>query len=106
MKRFGLVAFDNLLGATGVMLVAVEDPEALARVQNRFVDRKHALANRASGYHYILKRTRKDMRELGRAGGVKSGEARRTRVEQKRALSEMKRQAVLKRWHPQDSTAP
>ena len=34
-RRFGQISFEALLGALGLMLLVVEDPEALARVQHR-----------------------------------------------------------------------
>jgi hypothetical protein len=36
-KHFGKISFEALLGTLGLMLVAPEDPEALARVQRRLV---------------------------------------------------------------------
>jgi hypothetical protein len=34
-RNFGQISLDALLGATGIMLIAVEDLEALERVRNR-----------------------------------------------------------------------
>lgn len=34
-RRFGQISFEALLGALGLMLLVVEDPEALRRVQHR-----------------------------------------------------------------------
>ena len=34
-RRFGQISFEALLGALGLMLIAIEDAEALARVQHR-----------------------------------------------------------------------
>ena len=34
-RRFGQISFEALLGALGLMLIAIEDTEALARVQHR-----------------------------------------------------------------------
>jgi hypothetical protein len=36
-KHFGAISFEALLGALGLMLIVVEDAEALARVQRRLV---------------------------------------------------------------------
>src|SRR6516162_10049792 len=69
MRRFGPVALEALMGATGLMLIAVEDPDALARVQKRFVPRRRA--NRASHSFHEVKLTRKFMRQIGASGGVK-----------------------------------
>ena len=34
-RRFGQISFEALLGALGLMLIVIEDAEALARVQRR-----------------------------------------------------------------------
>ena len=98
MRRFGPVALEALMGATGIMLIAVEDPDALARVKKRFVHRRRSLSNRASPTYHAVKHTRKFMRQIGTLGGIKSGEARHARALQKKAISEMKCRAALRRW--------
>jgi hypothetical protein len=98
MRRFGPVALEALLGATGTMLMAVDDPVALARVKKRFVHRRRSLSNRASPTYHVVKRTRRFMRQIGTLGGIKSGEARHARALQKKAISEMKCRAALERW--------
>jgi hypothetical protein len=101
MRRIGPVALEALMGATGIMLIAVEDPEALARVRKRFVQRRRVASNRASPSYHVVKRTRKFMRQIGILGGIKSGEARRTAVLLKKTISERNRQNILKRWRPE-----
>ena len=98
MRRFGPVALEALMGATGIMLIAVDDPEALARAKKRLVQRRRMLSNRGSHTHHVVKRTRKFMRQIGTLGGIKSGETRYARALQKKAISEMKYRAALRRW--------
>jgi hypothetical protein len=98
LRRFGPVAIECLLGATGLKLLAVEDPETLARVKKRFVYRRRMASNRASPSYQVVKRTRQFMRQIGTLGGIKSGEVRRARALQKKAISEMKCRAALRRW--------
>jgi hypothetical protein len=98
MRRFGPVALEALMGATGIMLIAVEDPDALARVKKRFVHRRRSLSNRASPTYHAVKHTRKFMRQIGALGGLKSGEVRHARALRKKAISEMKCRAALRRW--------
>jgi hypothetical protein len=98
LRRFGPVALEALMSATGIMLIAVEDPDALARVKKRFVHRRRSLSNRASPTYHVVKRTRKFMQRIGTLGGIKSGEARHARALQKKAISEMKCRAALRRW--------
>jgi len=42
IRRFGLLAIDCLLGATGIKLLAVEDADAMARIKNRLEPRRKA----------------------------------------------------------------
>lgn len=98
MKRFGPIALEAFMGVTGVMLVAVEDAEALARIGPRFEARRRAVANRASSGYYIVKRTRKYMAEIGRLGGVKSGASRHAMASRKRAFIESQRARAIRRW--------
>ena len=42
-KRFGVMSFCAIMGALGIKLLAVDDPEALARVRPRLVPRRKRL---------------------------------------------------------------
>jgi hypothetical protein len=95
-RNFGQISLDALLPTAAIMLIAVRDAEALARIQSRLVPLERVEA--ASKRRIIIKFTHDFMRKIGSLGGRKSAENRRARVSKRKALSEMKRQAALKRW--------
>ncbi|MGB7831300.1 MAG: hypothetical protein WBL84_03735 [Xanthobacteraceae bacterium] len=97
-RRFGQFSLDGLLGAAGVKLVVVEDAEALDRVRARLVPLGRVDHTAAPKRKIVIKLTRDFMRQIGRLGGLKSAENRHARASRRKALSEMKRQAALKRW--------
>jgi hypothetical protein len=101
-RNFGAVSFDSLLGALGLKLVAVEDTEALARVQGRLVPIRRSAASRQE---ITVRMTRKFLKEIGRQGGRKSGEVRAAAAARKRAISERNRAKAFKRWHTVNATA-
>jgi hypothetical protein len=49
IKRLDAISLGPMLGALGLMLIAVEDPEQLARVRHRLVPRKARAADVAAG---------------------------------------------------------
>ena len=102
MRRFGPVALEALMGATGIKLLAVEDAEALARVKGRYVQRQRRLAQRAGPKGFVRTIDSKFMRKIGALGGFKTAQARHARALAKSALSEMKRRAALRRWRPEE----
>jgi hypothetical protein len=97
-RNFGQISLDALLGAAGIMLIAVQDAEALDRVRDRLVPLERIEHAAASRRRIIVKFTPEFMRKIGALGGRKSGENRRARASKRKALSEMKRQAAFKRW--------
>jgi len=99
IRRFGPVAFESLLGACGIKLVAVEDTEAMARVKARLVARRRSLnTKRASPVDVVKVVNREFLRKIGQWGGFKSGQVRRTAVARKKAISEQNRANVMRRW--------
>jgi hypothetical protein len=102
IRRFGPVAFESLLGACGIKLVAVEDGEAMARVKRRLVARRRSLnTKRASPLDVVKVVNREFLRKIGQWGGFKSGQVRRTAVARKKAISERNRANVMRRWRPE-----
>jgi hypothetical protein len=97
-KQIGPISFDALLGAAGIKLIAVEDPEALDRVRNRLVPLQRIDHTAASRRKIVIKLTPDFMRKIGALGGRKSAEIRRARAAKRKALSELKRRAALNRW--------
>ena len=72
-RRFGQFSLDGLLGAAGVMLVVVEDAEALDRVRNRLDAPGAVDYNRRSETHDRDQINTADfMRKIGRLGGRKA----------------------------------
>ena len=102
LRRFGPVALEALMGATGLKLLAVEDAEALARVKGRYVLRQRRLAQRAGPKGFVRTIDSKFMRKIGALGGFKTAQTRHARALAKSALSEMKRRAALRRWRPEE----
>lgn len=69
VRGIGRIAFGPLLGSLGMKLIAVEDPEALARVRQRLEPRKqprHQRPHRAAERPGIVRRR---LAELGSKGG-------------------------------------
>jgi hypothetical protein len=97
-RNFGQISLDALLGTAGIMLIAVQDAEALDRVRDRLVTLERVAHTAAPRRRIIVKFTPEFMRKIGALGGRKSGENRRARASKRKALSEMKRQAAFKRW--------
>ena len=93
-RRFGQFILDGLLGAAGIMLVAFEDTEALARVQGRLAPLQRVDCGVVSRRRIIIKFTPDFMRKIGRLGGLKKAAA----ASKKRRLSEINRAKALKRW--------
>ena len=104
IRRFGPIAFESLLGACGIKLVAVEDGEAMARDKARLVARRRSLnTKRASPVDVVKVVNREFLRKIGQWGGFKSGQVRRTAVARKKAISEQNRANVMRRWRPEAS---
>ena len=93
-RGFGQFSLDGLLGALGLMLIVVEDAEALARVQERFEPLQRVDCGVVSRRRIIIKFTPEFMRKIGRMGGLKKAAA----ASKKRHLSEINRSKALKRW--------
>ena len=93
-RNFGQVSLDALLGAAGVMLVAVEDAEALDRIRNRLVPLGRIDSTAARKRVIAFKLSPDFMRKIGKLGGLKSA-ANRIR---KKHRGEINRQNALKRW--------
>jgi hypothetical protein len=100
-RRVGSKAFDRLLRATGTKLLVVPDDDAMARIRGQLIPRRRALSvKRASPTDCVVSRDRQFMRQIGQRGGFASGQVRHARAAVKRAVSEMKRRAAFRRWHP------
>jgi hypothetical protein len=104
-RRLGSKAFDGLLRATRTKLLVVPDDDAMEKGQ--LIPRRRALSvKRASPTDCVVRRDRQFMRQIGQRGGFASGQARRARALQKKALSDANRTRALKRWRPQEIKAP
>jgi hypothetical protein len=97
----GSKAIDGLLRATGTKLVVVQDDDAMARLKGQLIPRRRALSvKRASSSDCVVRRDRQFMQQIGQRGGLASGQVRHARASAKSAVSEMKRRAAFRRWHP------
>jgi hypothetical protein len=99
-RNFGQISLDSLLGAAGIMLIAVPDDAALDRVRARLQPFERVDTSAAPRRRIIIKLTPQFMREIGALGGRKSAENRRARA----SISETKRRAALARWHKPEVT--
>jgi hypothetical protein len=93
-RGFGQISLTALLGAAGIMLIAVEDHEALDRVRDRLIPLQRIDSSAARKRVIAFKLNPEFMREIGRLGGLKSAAA----ASKKRHLSEINRAKALKRW--------
>ena len=94
IRKIGPVSFDALLGATGKMLVMVDDPEALARIANRLKPRNKSQV-RASVQSDVVhvKFTKRHFKKIGRKGGANS-----RRFMSRARARKLARIASLARW--------
>jgi hypothetical protein len=110
-----------ILGALGVGLEVVEDPEQIARVAKRWQKRKPqgprykaasaGPAKRADISEIIevndlFAGLQNRMRMLGRAGGKASGKTRRAKAERRRDLRAKRAHAARIRWAKEKSQQP
>ena len=102
LRRFGAISIEALLGATATKLLAVEDAEALARVKGLYVRRQRQLTQRAGRKGFVRTIDSDFMRKIGALGGLKTAQIRHARASAKTAVSEMKRRAAFRRWHPEE----
>ena len=93
-RSFGQISLDALLGAAGIMLIAVEDAEALDRVRARLVPLERVDHTAAPRRKVVIKLTREFMGKIGRLGGLKSN-ANRIRKQRRSVIN---RANALKRW--------
>lgn len=107
MKNLGHKSLGDLMGALGMALVAVPDPEQIARVEKRWVKRKRP--QRLVASTICVKREEMPentkqlegfalMQVLGKAGGKASGKTRRAKAMKKRALQRVRSHAARARW--------
>jgi len=99
-KSFGPISFEALLGAAGLKLLVLEDAEALDRVRTRLVPLQRIDSSGARRRRVIIKFRHEFMREIGKLGGQKSY----ANALRRKAISEARRQAALKRWQKPEAT--
>ena len=93
-RNFGQISLDALLGAAGIMLIAVADPEALERIRNRLVPLQRIDTTGGVRRKVKFNLSVEFMRKIGSLGGRKSA----TVVARKRYISETNRRNVMKRY--------
>jgi hypothetical protein len=93
VRRIGLQSLGWALGGLGIKCILVEDPEALERVEGRFVDRDEAhLASVLNGVVHIQV-NRSHYRKIGVLGGANSRKNLGKRKRRKLAKA-----AAMVRW--------
>jgi hypothetical protein len=94
-KSFGAISLDGMLGASGLMLIAVADEAALERVRNRLEPSSVPHCGRAKKRHtVVIKFTTRFLREMGSLGGRK----KHANALHRRHVSDVRREAANKRW--------
>ena len=93
-RNFGQISLDALLGAAGIMLIAVADPEALERIRNRLVPLERHDTSGGVRRKVKFNFTIEFMRKIGTLGGRKSAAI----AAKKKARSEIYRANAMKRY--------
>jgi hypothetical protein len=97
-KRFSTRSLSWVLAALGYGLELTEDPEALARLQNKF-DAKHGRYSTAAAGAPIQQTIRRSfLKKIGRLGGLATKRNRDTIERERRRKSRIYRRNVMKRW--------
>jgi hypothetical protein len=93
VKRLGMRSMGDLLGALGLKAQLVEDPEAMARVSSRLVQRRQSMpAAGSQAVHFEL--SRRFLRKIAAMGG--KARAAKLTPRQRSALG---RKLANHRWH-------
>ena len=91
-------SFDAYLAALGLDLVAVENPEKVARLkafcESRLLKREGPIRSVATAQPVIVRFSHDFIRKIGRKGGLARGRKLAARAQ----VSELKRRAALARW--------
>lgn len=88
IKHLGPMSFDSIIGALGVDLVVIDNPEKMARMQARHEQRLRGLLSEASQEVVKLRFTRRKLAKMGRKGGkmrLKTISAKKRRIMARRA---------------------
>jgi hypothetical protein len=95
IKHAGALTLWNILGTLGYRIALIHDPDLLARFRDKLVTRERPpqSVGRPRRVKYSL--TRRFLKKIGRLGA----QAHAANASRKRAISEVRRQAALKRWH-------
>jgi hypothetical protein len=93
-RNFGQISLDALLGAAGLMLIAVANDTALARVRSRLEPSSVHYGRAKKRRMVVIKFTSKFLREMGSLGG----HAKHAAALKRKRLSELNRAKALKRW--------
>jgi hypothetical protein len=105
LRHMGAMALDAMLGAMGLRIALVDDPERLARVKNHrhFVRRKHR-ARAVATHAYIAHRvTREFLRQIGVKGGIATREKLSAR--RRKAIARNAARAKAAKLSPEERSA-
>jgi hypothetical protein len=97
VKRLGMRSMGDLLGALGLKAQLVEDPEAMARVSSRLVQRRQSVP--AAGTHAVhFEVSKRFLRKIAAMGG--KARAAKLTPRQRSALG---RRLAYQRWHRKEA---
>jgi hypothetical protein len=94
-KHMGALTFWSILGTLGYRISLVHDEELLARHRARLIARKCPPQSVGKPRRVKYSLTHNFLRKIGSLGG----KAHAANASRKKAISEVRRQAALKRWH-------
>ena len=104
-RHFSPQSFDAYMEALGLDLVAVENPDKVARLksfcENKYLAREGPVRSVATDCLINLKVSRKFLQQIGRKGALARAAKIRTAVAERKRISERNRANVLKRWRRQ-----
>ena len=97
-RHFSPESFDAYMEALGLRLVAVEDPDKVAKLkafcESKYLAREGPIRTVASDCLVHLKVSREFLKRIGKNGGIASGRKRHAQAQRREAA----RRAALARW--------
>ena len=108
-RHFSPESFDAYLTALGIELVAVENPDKVAKLrsfcENKYLAREGPVRSVATDCLINLKVSRKFLKYIGRNGGLARAAKMRAIASAKARRSETNRRNALARWRRQEITS-
>ena len=108
-RHFSPESFDAYMSALGLELVAVENPDKVAKLkafcESKYLAREGPIRTVASDCLINLKVSRNFLRQIGKSGGLARARKAAAVASAKKRISETNRRNALKRWRRQETTS-